>query len=60
MKQEQKGRFLSMLLGTLEASLSGDVLIGKGILGAGSGRPSSSASQSKKGKGVVRAGAGKE
>ena len=29
--KEQKGRFLSMFLGTLGASLSGNVLTGKGI-----------------------------
>ena len=45
--REQKGGFLSMLLGTL-----GDVLTGKGIERAGSGY------HSKKGKGIVRAGYG--
>ena len=35
--KEQKGGFLSMLLGTLEASLLGNVLTGKGIVRAGSG-----------------------
>ena len=49
--KEQKGRFLSMLLGTLGASLLGNLLTGKGILRAGSGN--------KKGKGIVRAGTGK-
>ena len=39
-----------MLLGTLGASLLGNVLTGKGILRAGSGN--------KKGKGIVRAGTG--
>ena len=56
--KEQKGEFLSMLLGTLGASLLGNLLTGKGIVRAGSGRPSSSASQNKKGKGIVRAGTG--
>ena len=42
--KEQKGGFLSALLGTLGASLLGDLLIGKGIYRAG------------KGKGVLRAG----
>ena len=42
--KEQKGGFLSMLLGTLGASLLGNLLTGKGIYRAG------------KGKGVVRAG----
>ena len=50
--KEQKGRFLSMLLGTLGASLLGNLLTGKGIVRAGSGN--------KKGKGIVRAGTGKQ
>ena len=33
--KEQKGRFLSMILGTVGASLLGDLLAGKGILRAG-------------------------
>ena len=44
--KEQKGGFLSMLLGTLGASLLGNLLTGKGIYRAG------------KGKGIVRAGYG--
>ena len=36
--KEQKGGFPSMLLGTLGTSLLGDLLIGKGINRAGSGR----------------------
>ena len=35
--KKQKGGFLSMLLGTLGASLLGNLLSGKGILRAGSG-----------------------
>ena len=35
--KEQRGGFLSMLLGTLGASLLGNVLIGKGIMRAGNG-----------------------
>ena len=71
--KEQKGGFLSMLLDTLGASLSGNLLTGKGIVRAGSGNqkgkgivragtghPLSSASQNKKGKGIVRAGTGKQ
>ena len=58
--KERKGRFLSMLLGTLGASLLANLSTGKGILRAGSGLPSSSASKNKKGKGIVRAGSGKE
>ena len=34
--KEQKGGFLSMLLGTLGASLSGNLLVGKKIVRAGS------------------------
>ena len=47
-----KGGFLSMFLGTLGASLLGNVLSGKGIVRVGSGN--------KKGKGSVGAGYGKE
>ena len=36
--KEQKGGFLSMLLGTLGASLLGNILAGKGIYRAGKGR----------------------
>ena len=50
--KEQKGGFLSVLLGTLRASLLGNLLTGKGILRAGSGN--------EKGKGIVRASSGKE
>ena len=35
--KEQKGRFLSMLLGTLEASPLGNLLSGKGTVRAGEG-----------------------
>ena len=35
--KEQKGGFLSMLLGTLRASLLGNLLTGKGIHRAGEG-----------------------
>ena len=53
MKQKkQKGGLLSMLLGTLGANLLGNLLTGKAILEAGSGN--------KKGKGIERAGTGKE
>ena len=50
--KEPKGGFLSMLLGTLGASLLGNLLAGKGIVKAGSGN--------KKGKGIVRAGTEKQ
>ena len=46
-KKEQKGGFLSMLLGTLGASLLWNLLTRKGILRAGSGRPLSSSSKKK-------------
>ena len=49
--KEQKS-FLSMLLGTLGASLLGNLLAGKGTVRAGSGN--------KEGIGIVRAGYGKE
>ena len=43
--KEQKEGFLSMFLGTLGVSLLGDLLTGKGLLRAGSGRPLSSTSK---------------
>ena len=54
--KEQKGGFLSMLLGTLGASLLGNLLTGKGILTGGCGPPLSSTSKNNKGKGTLRAG----
>ena len=56
--KEQKGGFLSMLLGTLRASLLGNILSRRGIVRAGSGRRS--LNSYKKGKGVVTAGYEKE
>ena len=50
--KEQKGGFLSMLLGTSGATLRGKLLARKGIIRAGSGN--------KKGKKIVRAGTGKD
>ena len=50
--KEQKGEFLSMLLGTLGASLLGNMLAGRGIVRAGSGNI--------KQKGIGKAGYGKE
>ena len=50
--KEQKGGFLSMWLGTLGASLLGNLLTWKGIVRAGTG--------DKKGKGIVRAVTGKQ
>ena len=53
--KEQRGGFLSMLLGTLGASLLGNFLTGgKGIMRAGEGSVTSRA----KGEGIVRAGEG--
>ena len=49
--KEQKGGLLSMLLGTLGASLLGNLLTGKGIYRAGKGKGINRA-----GEGVVRAG----
>ena len=49
--KEQNGGFLSMLLGTLGASLLGNLLTGKGAFHAGKG-------VNKKGKGIHRAGEG--
>ena len=48
--KEQKGGFLSMLLGTLGASLLENILAGKGIIRAEYG--------SKGGKGIIRTGYG--
>ena len=50
---EQKGGVLSMLLGTLEESLLGNILTGKGIYRAGKGKEINRA-----GEGIVRAGYG--
>ena len=50
--KEQKGGFLSMFLGTLGASLLGNLLAEKGIVRTGSGN--------KKGKGIVKAGTGEQ
>ena len=53
--KEQKRGFLSMLLGILGASLLGNVLTGKGTIRA---RYNYKDPQSKRGKGIVRAGYG--
>ena len=49
--KEEKGGFLTLLLGTLGATLVGNLLAGKWIVRAGS--------RNKKGKGIERAGTGK-
>ena len=51
--KEQKGGFLSMLLGTLGASLLGNLLTGRGIYRAGKGK-----GINRSGEGVLRAGYG--
>ena len=62
--KEQKGGFLSMLLGTLGASLLGNLLTGKAIVRAGSGNNKGkgfvrAVSGNNKGKRIVRAGSGR-
>ena len=52
MKKRIKRRFLSILLGTLGATLLGNQLVGKGIV--------RTSSENKKGKGIVKASCGKE
>ena len=51
--REQKGRFLSMLLGTLDASLLGNLSTGQGAMAASQGRGENRAG---KGCGINRAG----
>ena len=59
--KEQKGGFLSMLLDALGASLLGNLLLGKVIVRAGSGKVIVRAvSENKKGKGIVKVGYGDE
>ena len=53
--KEQKGGFLSALLGTLGASLLGDLLIGKGAIATSQGQ---GVYRAGKGKGVLRTGYG--
>ena len=52
--KKQKGGFLSMLLGTLGASLLGNLLAGKGIYRAGKGKGINRARE-----GIVRPGYGR-
>ena len=49
--KEQKGRFLSMSLGTLGASLLGNLLTGQGVVRVGEGATATS-----QGQGTIRAG----
>ena len=54
--KEQKGRFRSMLLGTLGESLLGNLLIGKGAIAKSVSKETESTSQ---GRGIYRGGKGK-
>ena len=63
--KEQKGGFLIILLGTLGASLLGNLLTGKGIVRAVSGNEKwkgivRAGTGNEKGKGIVKAGSGKQ
>ena len=55
---EQKGGFLSMVLGTLGASLLGNLLTGKGVIATSQGRGTIRAGEGtfRAGEGTVRAG----
>ena len=59
--KEQKGGFLSILLGTLGASLLGNLLIGKGAIATSHGRVVNKKGKgtNKAGEGVIRAGYGR-
>ena len=56
--KEQKGGFLSMLIGTLGASLFGNLLTGKGVSRAGKGKGINGAGEAalatRLGRGIVR------
>ena len=56
--KEQKGGFLSMLLGTFGASLLGNLLTGKGAFHAGKGVNKNGKGIHRAGEGIVRAGEG--
>ena len=62
MNKEQRGGFLSMLLGTLGASLLGDILSkglsGKGVIRAGEGTIRAGKDVIRAGEGTIRAGYG--
>ena len=53
--KEQNGRFLSMLLGTVGASLLGNILAGKEAIATSQGRE---INKKRKGRGINRAGQG--
>ena len=60
--KEQKGGFLSILLGTFGASLLGNILSGRGINRAGKGRGINRAGEGaivrRQGRGIIRGGYG--
>ena len=62
--KEQKGGFLSMLLGTLGASLLGNLLTGRGVNRAGKGREIDRAGEGAlttiQGRGILKAGYGND
>ena len=53
--KDQKGGFLSMLLGTFDVSLLGNLLTGRGIYRAGKGKGATAMREGRK-KGINRAG----
>ena len=56
--KEQKGGFLKMLLGTLGASLLGNLLVGKGLIATSQGQETIRAGEGtlRAGEGIIRAG----
>ena len=56
--KEEKGGFLSMLIGTLGASLLGNLLTGKGAFQAGKRVNKKGKGTHRAGEGIVRAGEG--
>ena len=56
--KEQKGGFLKMLLGTLGASLLGNLLVGKGLIATRQGQETIRAGEgtNRAGEGIIRAG----
>ena len=56
--KEQKGGFLKMLLGTLGASLLGNLLVGKGLIATSQGQETMRAGEGtlRAGEGIIRSG----
>ena len=56
--KEQKGGFLKMLLGTLGASLLGNLLVGKGLIATSQGQETIRAGEGtlRAGEGIIRSG----